>query len=201
MNYLKVIFIFIILNFGFAVKYNFAQKRPNILLIMTDDQGLGDIGFHNNDVLKTPNMDAIAKQGAEFKQFIVNFNCSPTRASMLTGRDNYRTGVVGVTQTSPLMKSSEITIAKLLSEAGYSTGIFGKWHLGDSYPMRPSDKGFQETLIHKGGGIGQASDPPGNSYFNPVLEHNNVKKTFEGYCDDIFANATLDFIEKNRDKP
>jgi arylsulfatase/arylsulfatase A len=103
MNYLKVIFIFIILNFGFAVKYNFAQKRPNILLIMTDDQGLGDIGFHNNDVLKTPNMDAIAKQGAEFKQFIVNFNCSPTRASMLTGRDNYRTGVVGVTQTSPLM--------------------------------------------------------------------------------------------------
>lgn len=201
MNYLKVIFIFIILNCGFALKNSSAQKRPNVLLIMTDDQGLGDIGFHNNDVLKTPNMDAIAKQGAEFKQFIVNFNCSPTRASMLTGRDNYRTGVVGVTQTSPLMKSSEITIAKLLSDAGYSTGIFGKWHLGDSYPMRPSDKGFQETLIHKGGGIGQASDPPGNSYFNPILEHNNVKKTFEGYCDDIFADATLNFIEKNKDKP
>jgi arylsulfatase/arylsulfatase A len=201
MNYLKVIFIFIILNCGFALKYSSAQKRPNVLLIMTDDQGLGDIGLHNNDVLKTPNMDAIAQQGAEFKHFIVNFNCSPTRASMLTGRDNYRTGVVGVTQTSPLMKSSEITIAKLLSDAGYSTGIFGKWHLGDSYPMRPSDKGFQETLIHKGGGIGQASDPPGNSYFNPILEHNNVKKTFEGYCDDIFADATLNFIEKNKDKP
>jgi len=120
---------------------------------------------------------------------------------MLTGRDNYRTGVVGVTETSPLMKSSEVTIAKLLIEAGYSTGIFGKWHLGDSYPMRPSDKGFQETLIHKGGGIGQASDPPGNSYFNPILEHNNVKKVFEGYCDDIFADATLSFIDKNKDKP
>ncbi len=201
MNYLKFICLFVILNFGFALKDSFAQKKPNVLLIMTDDQGIGDIGMHNNDMLKTPNMDAIAKQGAEFKQFIVNFNCSPTRASMLTGRDNYRTGVVGVTETSPLMKSSEVTIAKLLSEAGYSTGIFGKWHLGDSYPMRPSDKGFQETLIHKGGGIGQASDPPGNSYFNPILEHNNVKKVFEGYCDDIFADATINFITENKDKP
>ena len=170
-------------------------------MIMTDDQGIGDIGLHGNDILKTPNMDAIARQGAEFKQFIVNFNCSPTRASMLTGRDNYRTGVVGVTETSHLMKSSEITIAKVLSDAGYRTGIFGKWHLGDSYPMRPSDKGFQETLIHKGGGIGQASDPPGNSYYNPILEHNNVKKAFQGYCDDIFADATINFIDKNRDKP
>ena len=168
---------------------------------MTDDQGIGDVGLHNNDILKTPNMDAIANQGAEMRQFIVNFNCSPTRASMLTGRDNYRTGVVGVTETAHLMKSTELTIAKVLSDAGYSTGIFGKWHLGDSYPMRPSDKGFQETLIHKGGGIGQASDPPGNSYFNPILEHNNVKKVFEGYCDDIFANATINFIDKNKDKP
>lgn len=178
----------------------FAQKRPNILLIMTDDQGIGDVGLHN-DLLKTPNMDAIAKQGVELRQFIVNFNCSPTRASIMTGRDNYRTGVVGVTETSPLMKESEITIAKILSDAGYRTGIFGKWHLGDNYPMRPSDKGFQETLIHKGGGIGQASDPPGNSYFNPILQHNNVSEQFKGYCDDIFADATIDFIEKNRDKP
>ena len=201
MSYFKLICLFVVLNLSFAAEPSYAQKRPNILLIMTDDQGVGDLGIHNNDLLKTPNMDAIAKQGAEFKQFIVNFNCSPTRASMLTGRDNYRTGVVGVTETSPLMKSSEITIAKLLSDAGYSTGIFGKWHLGDSYPMRPSDKGFQETLIHKGGGIGQASDPPGNSYFNPILEHNNVRKVFEGYCDDIFADATLNFIEKNKEKP
>ena len=168
---------------------------------MTDDQGIGDVGLHNNDILKTPNMDEIANQGAEMRQFIVNFNCSPTRASMLTGRDNYRTGVVGVTETAHLMKSTELTLAKVLSDAGYSTGIFGKWHLGDSYPMRPSDKGFQETLIHKGGGIGQASDPPGNSYFNPILEHNNVKKVFKGYCDDIFADATINFIDKNKDKP
>jgi arylsulfatase A len=190
-----------IILFLFSSFYSYSQKRPNILLIMTDDQGIGDVELHNNDILKTPNMDAIANQGAEMRQFIVNFNCSPTRASMLTGRDNYRTGVVGVTETAHLMKSTELTIAKVLSDAGYSTGIFGKWHLGDSYPMRPSDKGFQETLIHKGGGIGQASDPPGNSYFNPILEHNNVKKVFKGYCDDIFADATINFIDKNKDKP
>ncbi len=195
-----LLFSFFSLNVIFS-EHSFAQKRPNILLIMTDDQGIGDVGLHNNDILKTPNMDAIANQGAEMRQFIVNFNCSPTRASMLTGRDNYRTGVVGVTETAHLMKSTELTIAKVLSDAGYRTGIFGKWHLGDSYPMRPSDKGFQETLIHKGGGIGQASDPPGNSYFNPILEHNNVKKVFEGYCDDIFADATINFIDKNKDKP
>ncbi|OYX92888.1 MAG: hypothetical protein B7Y76_12375, partial [Sphingobacteriia bacterium 35-40-5] len=99
MSCLKLICLFVILNLSFEAQSTYAQKRPNILLIMTDDQGVGDIGLHNNDVLKTPNMDAIAKQGAEFKQFIVNFNCSPTRASMLTGRDNYRTGVVGVTET------------------------------------------------------------------------------------------------------
>ena len=197
----KVFAICCILIISFSPFHSFSQKRPNVLLIMTDDQGIGDVGIHNNDILKTPNMDAIASQGAEMRQFIVNFNCSPTRASMLTGRDNYRTGVVGVTETAHLMKSTEVTIAKVLSDAGYSTGIFGKWHLGDSYPMRPSDKGFQETLIHKGGGIGQASDPPGNSYFNPILEHNNVKKAFEGYCDDIFADATINFIDKNKDKP
>lgn len=197
----RIFLILFISISGLQIGHVYARKRPNILLIMTDDQGIGDIGLHGNNILKTPNMDAIARQGAEFKQFIVNFNCSPTRASMLTGRDNYRTGVVGVTETSHLMKSTEVTLAKVLSDAGYRTGIFGKWHLGDSYPMRPSDKGFQETLIHKGGGIGQASDPPGNSYYNPVLEQNNVQKAFQGYCDDIFADATINFMDKNRDKP
>jgi arylsulfatase/arylsulfatase A len=195
---LKSLVLLVLLIAGIHPLY--AQKRPNILLIMTDDQGIGDVGLHNN-LLKTPNMDAIAAQGVELRQFIVNFNCSPTRASIMTGRDNYRTGVVGVTETSPLMKGSEVTIAKILSDAGYRTGLFGKWHLGDNYPMRPSDKGFQETLIHKGGGIGQASDPPGNSYFNPILQQNNISRQFQGYCDDIFADATISFIEKNRDKP
>lgn len=99
------------------------------------------------------------------------------------------------------MKSDEVTIAEILSEAGYRTGIFGKWHLGDNYPFRPTDNGFQEALVHKGGGVGQSAGPPGNSYFNPILEHNNVPKKYKGYVDDIFANAAIDFIKQDRDKP
>lgn len=179
----------------------FAQKRPNILLVMTDDQGIGDLGVHGNDILKTPFIDAFAKESTELSQFIVSFNCSPTRASLLTGRDSYRTGVIGVTESDHLMKESEVTIAKILADAGYRTGIFGKWHLGDNYPMRPTDKGFQEALVHKGGGIGQAAGPAGNSYFNPVLEHNNISKTYQGYCDDIFTDAAISFMDQKSDKP
>jgi len=94
-----------------------------------------------------------------------------------------------------------VTIAEILSENGYRTGIFGKWHLGDNYPMRPTDQGFQEALVHKGGGIGQAAGPAGNSYFDPVLEHNNVSKKYSGYCDDIFTDAAMEFMSEAGQKP
>ncbi len=182
-------------------KFSAAQQRPNILLVMTDDQGIGDLSVNGNPVLKTPHIDKFAKQSTQLRQFIVNFNCSPTRASLLTGRDSYRTGVVGVTESDHLMKASEVIIARILADEGYRTGIFGKWHLGDNYPMRPTDKGFQESLVHKGGGIGQAAGPAGNSYYDPVLEHNNVSEKYTGYCDDIFTNAAIEFISKKSDKP
>jgi arylsulfatase A len=178
-----------------------ADKRPNILLMMTDDQGYGDVGCHGNDVLRTPNLDRLAEEGIELTQFVVMPNCSPTRASLMTGRYHYRTGVTEVTKGCHLMQADEITIAETLRDAGYRTGIFGKWHLGEMYPMRPSDQGFEESLTHKGGGIGQAAGPEGNSYFDPILEHNNVSKRYEGYCDDIFADAAMEFMEKNREGP
>ncbi len=186
---------------GLLINVSFAQQGPNILLVMTDDQGIGDLGVNGNPVLKTPNIDKFAKESTQLSQFIVNFNCSPTRASLLTGRDSYRTGVVGVTESDHLMKASEITIAQILANEGYRTGIFGKWHLGDNYPMRPTDKGFQESLVHKGGGIGQAAGPAGNSYYDPVLEHNNVSEKYKGYCDDIFTNAAIEFISAKSNKP
>lgn len=178
-----------------------AQERPNVLLIMTDDQGYGDIGVHGNDVINTPNLDELARESTEMRRFYVNPNCSPSRASLMTGRWNVRTGVSGVHSTEHLLNTDEVTIAEMFAEAGYRTGIFGKWHLGDSYPMRPTNQGFQEALVHKGGGIGQSAGPPGNGYFDPILEHNNVSKKFKGYCDDIFANATMDFIEKESNEP
>ena len=175
--------------------------RPNILIMMSDDQGYGDIGSHGNPFLKTPSIESIGKQGVEMTHFFTYPSCSPTRAGLLTGRYPFRTGVVGVTQVEHLMNTSEQTIAEILGSNGYRTGIFGKWHLGDNYPMRPTDQGFQEALVHKGGGIGQDAGPEGNAYFDPILEHNNVSTKYKGYCDDIFADAAIDFIKQSDKKP
>ncbi|QCX37603.1 arylsulfatase [Aureibaculum algae] len=177
------------------------EIRPNIIIMMTDDQGYGDIGSHGNPYLKTPHIESIGEQGIEMTNFMSYPNCSASRAALLTGRYPYRTGVTAVTQVDHFMNASEVTIAEILSDNGYRTGIFGKWHVGDNHPMRPTDQGFQEALVHKGGGIGQAAGPVGNTYFDPVLEHNNVSTKYNGYCDDIFTDAALDFIDKNDDRP
>jgi len=176
-------------------------RRPNVVLIITDDQGYGDLGHHGNDKIKSPNLDRLARQSVEFTRFYVCPVCSPTRASLMTGRYNYRTGVVDTYLGRSMMYSDEVTMAELFVGAGYCTGIFGKWHLGDNYPLRSIDQGFQESLVHKGGGIGQPSDPPGNRYFDPILQHNGRAKKYRGYCTDIFTNAAIDFIENNRNRP
>lgn len=178
-----------------------AQSQPNIVLMLTDDQGYGDIGAHGNPYLKTPNIEAIGEEGIEMTHFFAYPNCSASRAAILTGRYPYRTGVTAVTQVDHFMNTSETTIAEVLGENGYRTGIFGKWHLGDNHPMRPTDQGFQEALVHKGGGIGQAAGPVGNTYFDPILEHNNQSEKYDGYCDDIFTDAAIEFISQKSDKP
>ncbi|MFQ6098156.1 MAG: sulfatase-like hydrolase/transferase, partial [Armatimonadota bacterium] len=160
-------------------------RRPNVVLILTDDQGYGDVGCHGNDKIRTPNLDRLCEESVEFTQFYVSPVCSPTRASLMTGRYNYRTGVVDTYLGRSMMYPDEVTLAEMLGHVGYRTGIFGKWHLGDNYPMRAMDQGFQECLVHNGGGIGQPSDPPGNRYFDPVLQHNGRPEKHEGYCTDI----------------
>lgn len=110
-------------------------KKTNIIIMMTDDQGYGDIGMHGNPYLNTPNMEAIANKGIEMINFLAYPNCSASRAALLTGRYPYRTGVTAVTQVDHFMNTSELTIAEILKENGYRTGIFGKWHLGDNFPM------------------------------------------------------------------
>lgn len=185
--------------------FAFAQgkaKKPNVLIVITDDQGHGDLGLHGNPVIKTPNLDKFARQSVRMKNFYVSPVCSPTRSSLMTGRYNYRTGVVDTFQGRSMMHPDEITIAAILKALGYRTGIFGKWHLGDCYPLRPVDHGFDEELVLKGGGIGQASDPiGGESYFNPILQQGGKQIRKEGYCTDIFTDAALDFIGKNKDGP
>ncbi|MEW5976239.1 MAG: arylsulfatase [Acidobacteriota bacterium] len=178
-----------------------STRPPNVILVVTDDQGWSQVGTHGNSVLKTPHLDRLALESAEFTRFYVSPVCSPTRASLMTGRYNYRTGVVDTYLGRSMMYADEVTVAEVLRAAQYRTGIFGKWHLGDHYPMRPSDQGFEESLVHKGGGIGQPSDPSGTSYFDPILQHNDRSQRFPGYCTDIFFQTAIKFIEKHRDHP
>src|SRR6476661_6413584 len=120
-----------------------AVARPNVILIMTDDQGYGDLGVHGNPIVRTPNIDAMSKKSAVLPNFYVSPVCTPTRASLMTGRYNYRTRAIDTFRGRAMMDPSEITVAQLLKTSGYATGIFGKWHLGDCYPMRAIDKGFE----------------------------------------------------------
>jgi arylsulfatase A-like enzyme len=178
-----------------------AARPPNIILIMTDDQGWAQVQWHGNDLIETPNLDRLAEQSVELTRFYVSPVCAPTRASLMTGRYNYRTGVVDTYLGRAMMDPDEVTLAEMLRSARYRTGIFGKWHLGDNYPMRPEDRGFDEVLVHNGGGIGQPSDPPGNSYFDPILRHNGEPKPYKGYCTDVFFDAALAFIESAGEQP
>ncbi len=167
-----------------ASSHKQSSTRPNILLIITDDQGYGDLGAHGNPKLRTPNLDRLARESVVFQSFYVSPVCSPTRASLLTGRYNYRTGVVDTYLGRSLMHPDEVTLAEMLATAGYRTGIFGKWHLGDNYPMRAIDQGFQEALTLNGGGIGQPSDPAGGeSYFDPILFANGKPQKTPGLCE------------------
>jgi arylsulfatase/arylsulfatase A len=179
-----------------------AADRPNVLIVLTDDQGYGDLGYHKNPILKTPNIDAFAKAGLRMTQFYVSPVCSPTRSSLMTGRYNYRTGVVDTFLGRAMMHTDEVTMAEVLRDNGYRTGLFGKWHLGDCYPMRPQDQGFEEVLMHRGGGIAQPSDPPGgSSYTDPILFQNGEAKKFKGYVTDVLTDVAMEFVSAKSDKP
>ncbi len=200
----------LIILFLFALTASFGygqEERPNVVLIMTDDQGYGDLGFHGNDAIRTPVLDALAAESARFQAFYVSPVCAPTRSSLLTGRWTLRTGVFDTYNGGAIMAPDETTLAEILRANGYQTGIFGKWHLGDNYPSRPGDQGFDESLVHLGGGVGQPGDYPNHlegdrSYFDPVLMRNGQPEAQQGYCSDVYTDAALEFIaNRDTDRP
>lgn len=177
------------------------EEPPNVILIMNDDQGYGDIGVHGNPYLKTPHLDQLYQESVRLTDFHVDPSCSPTRAAIMTGQYSSRSGVWHTIGGRSLLQQDKVTIADLFKNAGYQTGYFGKWHLGENYPYRPMDRGFQETLVHGGGASAIHPDYWGNDYFDDVYRHNGVFKSYEGYANTVWFEEALTFIEKNQDKP
>lgn len=173
-----------------------APARPNIVLVMTDDQGYGDLGCHGNPVLKTPHIDALYKESLRLTNYHVSPTCAPTRGALLTGRYTNLVGTWHTIQGRSILHHDEVTLADTLREAGYRTGIFGKWHLGDNAPCRPQDKGFQEVLVHGGGGIWQTPDHFGNDYFDDVYLRNGKPWQASGFCTDVFFEEAQRFIAR-----
>lgn len=182
-----------------------AARRPNIVFILTDDQGYGDLSCHGNPVLKTPNIDRLYTEGVRFSQFYVSPTCSPTRSALMTGRHEFRNGVTHTILERERLTLKATTLAQVLKNAGYTTGVFGKWHLGDEAEYQPNRRGFDEVFVHGAGGIGQTyagscGDAPGNTYFNPAILHNGTFVKTDGYCTDVFFGQALQWIQAVKGK-
>ncbi len=185
-----------------------AGSKPNIIMVMTDDQGMGDLSFMGNKVLRTPNIDAFYEKAVRFRDFQVSPTCAPTRAAIMSGVPPFKTGVTHTIFQRERMAQSIFTLPQALQSVGYKTGLFGKWHLGDEEEYLPQNRGFDEVLMHGAGGIGQVNlgDFPPNSknvYFDNVLLHNNTIVRTKGFCTDLFFDAALSWISqiKNTKQP
>lgn len=184
-----------------AVGQSSWAASPNVILVMTDDQGYGDLSCHGNPILKTPHLDRLYAESVRFTDFHVSPFCTPTRAALLTGNHAGYTGAFRTSSGRTMMHRDEKTLANLFADAGYATGMVGKWHLGDNAPHRPQDRGFQDVVWHRCGGIGQASDYWGNDYFGDTYERNGTFEKFEGYCTDVWFREGMRFVRVNKDKP
>jgi len=199
----SLILVALLLSLGSTASAPAAEKAsaPNVVLVLTDDQGYGDLSCHGNPVLKTPHLDQLHSQSVRLTNFHVDPTCSPTRSALLTGRYSSRTGVWHTIMGRSILRKDETTLANVFADNGYRTGLFGKWHLGDNFPYRAQDRGFQEVLTHGGGGVGQTPDFWGNNYFDNTLLHNGQRVKVPGYCTDVFFDSALKFIETSKERP
>ncbi len=181
-----------------------SQNKPNILLVITDDQGYGDLSCHGSPDVSTPNLDELGNQSIRFTNFHVSPTCAPTRSAVMSGKYPFKNGITHTILERERMALSTTTLAEVLKTAGYTTGIFGKWHLGDEHDYQPGQRGFDEVFIHGAGGIGQAypgscADVPNNTYFDPVIRHNGEFVKTKGFCTDIFFKQAQSWMKESGD--
>lgn len=177
------------------------NKTPNVILIITDDQGMGDLSAMGNPIIKTPNLDAFYGDAIRFTNYHVSTTCAPSRGAIMTGRHTNRLNVFHTITGRSLLFEDEVILPQIFAQNGYTNGMFGKWHLGDNFPLRPEDRGFHEVVRHGGGGIGQGPDYWDNDYFDDTYWHNGQLEKYEGYCTDVFFSEAMQFIEENKDTP
>ena len=177
------------------------MSRPNVVIVIMDDLAYGDLACHGNPYTRTPNLDRLHGESTRLTRYLSGPVCTPARAALFTGRHPYRTRAFDTYLGRSMIDPDEVTLPELLRDGGYATGLFGKWHLGDCYPCRPLDKGFEECVMHRGGGLCQPSGLGRDSYFDPDLMHNGQLQRYYGYCTDIFFDEALKFIEENAGHP
>lgn len=180
-------------------------SKPNVILMITDDQGYGPVGRHGHPWIHTPNLDRLYDKSTRFTRYLVAPTCAPTRSALMTGRHPMRNGVTHTILERERMTLDAVTLPQALAGAGYTSGIFGKWHLGDEEPYQPHNRGFDEAFIHGAGGIGQAykcscADAPNNKYFDPVIRHNGSFVKTRGFCTDLFFTSAMGWINRVRNK-
>jgi len=191
-----VIILLILLLFD-----SYSNGQPNVILVLTDDQGYGDLACHGNPFVKTPALDKLYQESIRFIDFHVDPCCSPTRAALMTGCYSSRAGVWHTIGGRSLLKEGMTTITDLFNNNGYETGIFGKWHLGENYPLRPQDRGFKEKLVPGSCGFGSNPDYWGNDYFDDTYIHNGISGKYKGYSNTVWFSEAIKYIENNQNKP
>ncbi len=176
-------------------------EKPNVLIVFTDDQGYGDLGYHGNPYVKTPYLDTFAAAALELTNFHVGTTCAPSRAGLLTGRNANRNNAWHTIAGCSILLEDEETMAQVFEQNGYQTAMFGKWHLGDNFPFRPQDRGFQHAFYHGGGGVNQTPDYWNNDYFDDTYFRSGTPEKTTGYCTDVWFQETMDYIDSAGDKP
>ncbi len=194
----KLLLLFAILA-ACSVNQEIEDASPNVIIVMTDDQGYGEFSFNGNPVTQTPNIDRLANEGIRFTDFHVAPMCTPTRGQLLTGMDAFRNGAINVSSGRTLLRPELKTMANVFQENGYATGLFGKWHLGDNYPFRPEDRGFEKAIWFPSSHVNSLPDYWDNDYFDDTYLHNGKREKFQGYCTNVFFDEGIKWMQEMAD--